>query len=290
MKYFLGIDGGGTKTSYLVIDQNKKIIKEVVGEGTSIDTYSIDDIKMRLTENISKLPYTFSGVFAGIGGVVSKLDSELIIKIIKSCNNVKGKVDAANDTVNALRGALDDNKGIVLIAGTGAVAYGRNGHLSHTCGGYGYVEGDVGSAYYLGFYALKDLSRVFDGRTKDSDFTRALSKEINCYNRQDLINYFNNLSRKDTAKLARIVTKYQNDIYAQDIILTAALEVQLMIKTVYNNCKFKKCKFSIIGGLGNANTLYKKQVLRNLPKGVKYVPKIYDANYGAALLALELTK
>lgn len=288
MKYYLGIDGGGTKTSYLVIDKNKKIIKEIVSLGTSIDTYPIKEVEKRILTNINKFNYKFAGVHAGLGGIRSSKDINDIVKIIKKSNKVVGKVNASNDVNNALRGSLNSKNGIVLISGTGAVAYGQNGKISHRVGGYGYKEGDIGSAYYLGYRAIQCLAKVIDKRCKANAFTNELAKEIKCFTHSDMCRYFNNAQRKDIANLAKIVTKYQNNPIAKKIILDAANEVILMIKTVYRECKFKSCKFSIIGSLGNADTLFKKTILNGLPKQIKFINKIYDANYGAAILASEL--
>lgn len=288
MKYYLGIDGGGTKTSYLVIDENKKTVVEVSHEGTSIDTYTIQLVKERLLAGIESLPYQFSGVYAGLGGVISVKDIETIEDILKSAKNVIGKVGAGNDVTNALAGALNNQDGIILIAGTGSVAYGKNKDKTHRAGGYCYLEGDIGSAYYLGRYALCYLARVIDKRFPISEFAKELMQKTNCYDFSSLAKYIVAVSRIDVAKLAQVVTKYEKDPYALEIMNDAIDGTLLMINTVFRECGFKKANFSIIGGLGNSKTIYRELLLKKLDPRITYVDKKYEAVYGSALLAFSL--
>jgi len=287
-KYYLGIDGGGTKTSYLVIDENKKIVKEITSLGTAIDTYPIDLVKKRLLKNINSFKYKFSGIYAGIGGITSKKDIELIKHIIASSKNCIGKVNANNDVTNALEGALNGD-GIILIAGTGAVVYGKNKRTTHRAGGYGYKEGDAGSSYYLGYRALQHLARVVDNRLPLTPFSKELIKDTKCSDFSNLAKFINKADRSYIASLAVIVTKHaKSNKYAAEIINDAIDEVLTMIYTVYRECGFKKTNFSIIGGLGNANSLYKELLLKGLNNNIVYIKKKHEASYGASLLAYKL--
>lgn len=290
MKYYLGIDGGGTKTSFLVIDENKKIISETFSSGTSIDTYPIEIVKKKLINNIEKLPYKFESVYAGLGGITSKKDIELIKSILKEAKNVTGKVDAGNDVTNALSGALNNEDGIILIAGTGSVAYGRNKGKNHRAGGYGYLEGDIGSAYNLGHNALCYLAKVIDKRLPSSKFAKELMDKINCYDFSSLAKYFESASRSEIASLAQVVTQNENNCNALEIINNAVKGALLMINTVFRECEFDKCNFSIIGGLGNSKTIYTRLLLENLDNRITFKPKQYEASYGSAILALALNK
>lgn len=288
MKYYLGIDGGGTKTTYQVIDENKKIVDETTSNGTSIDTYPMEEVKKRLLTNINKFKYKFSGIYAGLGGITSNKDIEMIKKILKSSKNCVGKVGAGNDVTNALEGAVNGD-GIVLIAGTGSVAYGKNKTITHRSGGYGSKEGDSGSSYFLGMKALQYLARVIDKRFPESSFSKDLCKEIKCCDFSSYAKFLYAADRSYIASLAVFVTKHaKTNKYARYIVELAVDEALLMINTVFRECKFKKAIFSIIGGLGNADTLYKELLLKKLNKNITFIPKKYEASYGSSLLAIKL--
>lgn len=297
-KYYLGIDGGGSKTAFCIIDEENKIVFEKTCGPTSLDTIDYKDVKNVFIEGVNQFTHKIESVFAGIGGIAN--DSQIkriccILKELPICDE-HTKVEAGNDVINALYGSLNGNDGIVLIAGTGSVCFGKNQGKFVRVGGYCYQEGDAGSGYDLGFKALQYFARVLDHRYPESNFSKAISKEINCYNYQDLVNYFTKLAnRTEIAKLSKIVTKYSNDENAKRIIEQAIDEVILMIKTVHKSLKFneKMVLFSIVGSLGNADTYYKEYLLnrlREVSDNIVFQPKIYEASYGSALKAKEIVE
>ena len=294
-KYYLGIDGGGSKTAFSIIDKNNEVVfKKVVG-ATALDTVSLEIIKERFNEGIEGFNGCVSGVFAGLGGIVNQSQIDKIKEIIRSlpvCNE-KTKIEAGNDVINALYGGLGGQDGIILIAGTGSVCFGKNKDIYARSGGYCYQEGDAGSGYDLGISALRYLARVLDGRCNESEFSKDLVNATNCNSYEALANYFINASRTQVASLSKIVTKHQENNYAKKIISNGVSEVLEMIRAVFNRLNFENetVELSVIGSLGNANTLYKTMLLEGLKEissKIIFVEKRYDADYGSALKAKEV--
>lgn len=291
--YYLGIDGGGTKTAFVVIDDNNKIVYESIKGPTSIDTVPFDVTINTINEEINKIEYKLDSVFAGLGGIISKEHKDKLREAILENSKVKdAKVECDNDIIQAFYGSLDGKDGIAIIAGTGSVAYGINNNQSFRVGGYGYQEGDAGSAYALGHGAMCHLARVIDTRLPASKFSKELQDYIKCYDNIQLTNYIVNSTRTEVAKLAKIVTANQDDKYAKKIISDNVDEMIGMIKAVYKKLEFKNgCYFSIIGSLGNADTLYKKLLLKRIKtinRNIKYIPKVHEASFGAALRAKKI--
>ena len=292
-RYYLGIDGGGTKTSYAVIDDDKNILYRSVGGPSSIDTLPLESVKKTILEETSKIPYKVSFVYAGIGGIVSQDGIDKVNNILKDikCLENKDNVDSGNDVNNALFGALDGKDGIILISGTGSVAFGKHNNKYHRTGGYSYKEGDAGSAYDLGFKALQHLARVLDKREKNSQFAEKLKETINCYDYQSLANFFNEANRTQIASLAKIVTQFENDKYAKKIIINSANEAANLVNTTYRVLRFNtKTPLSIIGSLGNAKTLYRDILLSKLNKNIEVIDAIYNPTIGACLKSKSLYK
>ena len=203
------------------------------------------------------------------------------------------KIDAGNDVINALYGGLGGKDGIILIAGTGSVCFGKNKDLYARSGGYCYQEGDAGSGYDLGMSALRHLARVLDGRCEETAFSKDLISATNCNSYETLAAYFINSSRTQVASLSKIVTKHQDNIYAKKIISNGVNEVLEMIRAVFNRLNFtdETVELSVIGSLGNANTLYKEMLLSGLKQissKIVFVEKRFDADYGSALKAKEV--
>lgn len=292
-KYFLGIDGGGSKTAFIVIDSDNQVVyKNKVGS-TALDTVDDDLLRANLESGISTYKGKVDSIFAGIGGIASTEQIGKVKGILSQLKCCKSDtiVDANNDVYNALFGGLGGEDGIILIAGTGSVSFGKYNNNYARSGGYCYQEGDAGSSYYLGKRALQHLARVIDGRMPSSDFSKDVSATINCDDYETLAEYFISANRKQVAQLSQVVTRNQKDVFARRIIEEGVEEALSMVCAVYRKLGFPaKVPFTIIGSLGNADTLYKKMFLQRLKEelpNVEYRDKVFEPNFGAALKAKE---
>ena len=293
-KYYLGIDGGGTKTAFIVVDDNNEIVYQNVLGPSSLDTVSLIDIEKLLLTESNNIPYTISAIFAGIGGISCDNDKQLICNILSKfdCLLPNGKVEADNDVINALYGALCAKDGIVIIAGTGSVAFGKWNSKYARSGGYCYQEGDAGSAYYIGYRALQYLARVIDGRKEESTLSKELMEITKCNDYSSLASYFVNATRTQIAKLSPVVCNNESK-EAIEIVEDAVDEMIEMIKAVHKRLEIQnsECLFSVIGSLGNNSELYKGLLLNKLEKinsYIKFIDKMHDASFGAALKAKSL--
>lgn len=289
-KYYLGIDGGGTKTAFCLIDETLNICETIYAGPTSLDT--VDEATTRA--NLAKLEsFPLDGkivsCFAGIGGIANAEDQQKVIKMLKGFSILsEAIIEADNDVVNALVGGIGKTEGIVCIIGTGSVAFGIHNGKRHRCGGYCYQEGDAGSSYDLGKKSLQHLARVYDKRLRPSAFSEEVAKSALVNDYVSLVKYFTSSSRTMVASLAKTVTKASDNEYARAIMDQGALEIILMIKTVYNELNFEKTDLAIIGSLGNADTYYRLKLIDELKKqlpNVSLIDNRFSAHYGAALMA-----
>lgn len=297
-KLYLGIDGGGTKTKVIIIDENDKIIYEGIGGPSSIDTVSSDvtfkSIQEALT-NFDSSNLSFEGVFAGIGGIVFKKDKQLVKKLIQKLEGVtkNTKIIAENDMHNALYSGLLFDEGMALIAGTGMVAFGKDlkGN-THKCAGWGYKEGEIGSGYSLGKFALSYMIRCYDGRLPMSDLAKEIAYEVELEKATDIIEIMDKMheARTDVARLSPIVCKYANlgDSFAREFIDYATNEIKLAIKGVYTNISLKDKQLVIVGGLGNADGYFKEklhQKILEIDPNIKIIAPKIDPALAAAMMA-----
>jgi len=302
MKYFLGIDGGGTKTKVCLIDETGTILGYGNGGPSSIDTVdaltTFTSIKNALQE-ISSLPmkpFHLHGIFAGLGGVVTQNDkislSTLLLDLPYTDASTQISVD--NDAINALASGELGQAGMVLIVGTGMVAYGQNPFgQTHKAGGWGYKEGDAGSSYDLGVQALKTLSRAFDKRIETSNFIQALAHHVGMKNSIDIIPIMDQYWGQRTliASLAPFVTKFANlgDYHAKAIIDKATDELALCVRAVYQNITYPNAHLVVVGSLGNADGYFKDQLhqkIQAISPLIKIIAPSIDPAYAAAKLAL----
>jgi N-acetylglucosamine kinase-like BadF-type ATPase len=88
------------------------------------------------------------------------------------------RVAVGDDAAIALRATLPTGPGLVLIAGTGSIAYAENGDRCVRMGGLGYLAGDEGSAYAMGLAAVRLYGRVLDGRARADETTDLVARAL----------------------------------------------------------------------------------------------------------------
>lgn len=156
-KYFLGIDGGATKTMFALADNNGCVIKHVcLGPCNPIDI-GMEKSKQIFADGIKAIcgdiPLTSVSLFAGISGV-SKGNNEQLL-LTEYFNRMKfADVSVENDAANIISAGLGDGNGIAVIMGTGCIAFSKIGEELTQYGGYGYLFDNGGDGYNLGRDAI----------------------------------------------------------------------------------------------------------------------------------------
>lgn len=180
ISYLLGIDGGGTKTEFLLTDINKKVMKRIKLGASNPSNIGIDKTLALLTQGIKLIcediaPSEIS-VFAGIAGSGNDEIQNSIYRHLISLGFAF--VGNSSDTFNALKAALDDNDGIAVIMGTGTVAFGRSGTELFRSGGYGYMIDKGGSGFCLGSDALNSAFEFSDQRGGSEIIYELISEKL----------------------------------------------------------------------------------------------------------------
>src|SRR5688572_17810171 len=166
--YVLGIDAGGTKTVCYLADVNGRIVGEGRGGGANLQAHGELEVEKVLHAVIEDaigdraiLPVS---VCLGVAGVDREEDDRIVRGIMRRLG-YRSHLLVVNDALVALVAGAGDDAGIVLIAGTGSIAYGVSGDgYAARAGGWGFVLGDEGSGYWIGREALTAVVRQADGR------------------------------------------------------------------------------------------------------------------------------
>lgn len=165
----VGLDGGGTKVNVAVADLDGKVLGGGTAGPCNIAAMSAPDAFksaraacLAALVSAGKLPEDVVAVCAGVAGVShAERRVEFAALVQELFPNARVAVDP--DYAIAFTGATGGAPGIVVIAGTGSVAYGENGAgLGHKTGGYGYLIDDSGSGYGVGREALDAVLRAAD--------------------------------------------------------------------------------------------------------------------------------
>lgn len=171
MKLFLGLDGGGSKTAAVLLDEEANIVGNGVGGPGNIATQSEQTLESSvrtaydaacLNAGVDANEIELSGVCAGVAGYSvepKRLQYEELLKAVFP----ESHLQVEPDYLIAHWGATHGSHGIVVIAGTGAVTFGKN-ELGASCrvDGLGFLLGDRGSGFNLGIRALKHTLDTLD--------------------------------------------------------------------------------------------------------------------------------
>ena len=173
MGYYLGIDGGGTKTLAVIRDADGHECGRGTGGAGNIAFNDAAVVARSVRTAVADacqsagLPAThFAAVCAGMAGYSVESRRAAFAETLRS-EVLSDRYRLEPDYVIAYWGASEGEPGVVIIAGTGAVAYGRNAKgETHKEDGYGYLLGDRGSGFNLGLYALRyTLDKMQHGRS-----------------------------------------------------------------------------------------------------------------------------
>jgi N-acetylglucosamine kinase-like BadF-type ATPase len=166
--HVIGIDAGGTKTVCLLADDRGLIVSEGRGPGANLHVageLGVERVLHEVMEDaIGDRGVTPAAICLGIAGV-DRDDEARTVRAIMHRIAQQSRVLVVNDALIALVAGAQDAPGIVIIAGTGSIAYGRNqrGEVARA-GGWGHMIGDEGSGYWIGREALAAVMRAADGR------------------------------------------------------------------------------------------------------------------------------
>lgn len=195
--YILGIDCGGTSTEALLTTIEGIVIGRGQGGPANYTANGIQRVAKSALEAISgclsqgELDLTslqHEGVFLALG--VSGAGREPEMAAIRQAMENEGfaHVVVSHDATIALLGALGGADGVVVIAGTGSIAYGLSEQRSSRVGGWGYLLGDEGSAFWIALRALQHVMWGYDGRAaQDQVLLKAVSTYFNITNPAQLV-------------------------------------------------------------------------------------------------------
>ncbi len=260
--HVLGIDVGGTKTVCLLANQQGEIVAQGREEGANLQgagELSLEKVLHSVMEKTladqNVLP---SAICLGIAGVDRAADEAIVRSIMKRIG-YKAKILVVNDALIALEAGIGTQPGIVIVAGTGSIAYGRNANgEASRAGGWGYVLGDEGSGYWIGRLALRAVVRHADGRGRMTALTPRLLSHFGVERAAELIQkiYHEDVPPSAIASLARYVqqSRDEGDMVAGAILNRAADELMTAATAVMSRLELADADFAFVlaGGMFHA--------------------------------------
>ncbi len=233
-RFFVGVDGGATRTRAVVLDEAGRELARAEGRQAIANAKephlaagSVADVSERAAR-AAGLELPAEGLFAGLTGA-GREDNRLAVEQELLRMGVARKVRIGTDFITAFHDAFGNGPGILLIAGTGSSSMGRGEDGRETrCGGWGHHLGDEGSGYALGAAALRIAAWQDDGRAPVTGLPAAILAHLKLERVQDLIPWAAAAAKKEVAALAPIVgaAAAEGDPAAQEIVARAVLDLE----------------------------------------------------------------
>ena len=245
MRTYLGIDGGGSKTAFVLIDESGHVLaSHTEGPAYYLET-GWDAMQAMLARGIratldkAALPSP-SVEFAFLGLPAYGEDSRLVSALDAAASPTlqPGRYRCANDAVCGWAGALACQDGINLIAGTGSIAYGEFNGRSARAGGWGELFSDEGSGYWIAREGLNLFSRMSDGRSARGALYDILRRHFGLQSDLDLcaaVYDESQIQRSKLAALAPLVAQaaIAGDVQALALFSRAAEELIQLVDAVH---------------------------------------------------------
>ncbi len=249
----LGIDGGGSKIRCLAADPDGNIL----GFGTGGPVNQLFTERDRIVSNISEAVSASIGkldrVRVKIACCGAPASEELLREGIQRIVDIDQVVNRG-ELLTSLIGSFLVDKGIVVIAGTGSLAGGKNPEGKvFSCGGWGPLIGDEGSGYWIGLKAINAASKSADRRFPYTVLKDKIVEYFKLHNIAQLVDqvYRKGISRYEIAQISPLVTgsAEEGDRIAQEILEEAGRELALLTKTVIRELSYSDSKISTVGGV-----------------------------------------
>jgi Predicted N-acetylglucosamine kinase len=303
---YLGVDGGGTKTQVVLINQEKQVLAEAFAGASNPLRVGIEKAAANIFTAVNKA-CDISGksrgdivaIECGLAGVRREDLRQVMRKLIIQHFRIK-KVEVVTDAEIALYGTTLGKEGLVVIAGTGSVCIGQNSKgRKFSAGGWGPLAGDEGGGAGIARRAMQAIAKASDGRGKPTSLSEVAVEYFRAGRLEDLsvAIYAPQIDNARIAGFARYVIEeaQKGDEVSIELLEEAGKELGLAAKAVIRELKLERRKFPIgtVGGIFNAGELVTKPLIETVheiaPKAYITKPKFAPA-VAAAEMAFELYK
>jgi N-acetylglucosamine kinase-like BadF-type ATPase len=246
----LGIEGGGTKTTWAVIDERGTVLIRGKASQGNLQVLS-DEGLMDLVKSIALGvgEYKVAGIGAAFAGCHLERERERLRRALRALFPFANKIVVGEDTHSALAGAHGNEDGICVIAGTGSNTFGRRGDRFAKAGGWGHLFADLGSSYDTARRGLQAVYEKFDFSCEVGVLGKKFLAETGQSSLQELVPWILEHSSKTyVAALARCVldAAMEGDEMALDVLRVGACSLALRVGAVARRLALKRSRVGLI--------------------------------------------
>jgi N-acetylglucosamine kinase-like BadF-type ATPase len=296
--HVLGVDGGGSATRSVIISTEGEVLATAEAGPSNPITIGAERALANILEAVDEAS-TRCGVHEFLAsrlGVAGTDRSRLRQELLDGMRTSFGDTAIVSDAASALAGGTGCRPGVVVIAGTGSIAYGENG-LGETArsGGWGWRLGDEGSGYTIGLKAIMAALRAQDGRDPETVLKQKIVSHLGLGRLEDIIDWVYEPGRepRDIAYLVPLVreAEAEGDEAAALVMAEAGAELGFVANAVIRRLGMSgEFPVSLNGGVFKQPSGYiiafEEVLRREAPESALIKPRMPPL-LGSGLLALK---
>lgn len=307
MGYLLGVDGGGTKTEFVLVDSGGRVVASHQGGSCYYIQIGFNGLHELMAEGITAVlaqvsarPDDIDFAFFGLPAYGEDSVAEAMLDVVPEAVLGHRRYVCGNDMICGWAGSLGGADGINIVAGTGSIGYGEHAGRSARGGGWGEIFSDEGSAHWIAISGLNAFSRMGDGRLAKGPlydiFMQAMELKIDL----DICGHVfgrETPTRDKIAAMSKLVAQAagQGDVAALRIFDTAAFELAAIVDAIRHRLHYapgEQIALSYSGGVFNCGALILEPFRRHLGalralfdlRRPLYAPSVGSAIYAARVL------
>jgi N-acetylglucosamine kinase-like BadF-type ATPase len=303
IKYFLGVDGGGTNCRAVVVDELCTVRGEGRAEAANFHRVGLETAIRHIVSAVGSAcnragiePEQITAACIGLAGVSHPNHHRRMLSALKEALPITDVI-LETDARVALAGATGNQPGIVIIAGTGSIACGINarGRFARA-GGWGPTIGDEGSGSYIGRRALEAIVMAYDYRGEPTMMMEPVLRYFGVSSPPELppVIYDSPTDvQSRIAQLSKIVVKsaQEGDKVARAIIRDAAVELAKAAIAVIEQLKMEKDSFTVayVGGVFESGELILstlREEIQKIATNAEIAPPLDPPVIGAVKLVM----
>ena len=253
VQYYLGIDGGGTKTAFALVDACGTQLASLTLGASNPNDIGLDATCALLGDGIERVSRGIDratvSLFAGIAGAATGDNAARITAFLRTLGFARA--ECQSDLSLSLATCLGDSDGIAVIMGTGAVAMGRCQGKLFRAGGYGYLLGDAGSGFALGQGAILSALQAEDGSGAPTLLRDMVAAECGKDRVLDALSDFYRGGKTEIARYAPLIFKAhaQGDAVATEILVRNVCAIAANVRALADRMGKDELRVGLCGGL-----------------------------------------
>ncbi|HLV86561.1 MAG TPA: BadF/BadG/BcrA/BcrD ATPase family protein [Candidatus Sulfotelmatobacter sp.] len=283
MPYYLGIDGGGTKTTCAVGDETRALATSTTGASNVVrvgELHARESLQSAIRQACAAAgisPAQISGTCVGASGAARPEIAAIVHGALAEV--ISEPIEVVGDMEIALEAAFGAGAGVVVIAGTGSIAFGRDqqGNTARA-GGWGFAISDEGSAHWIGRAAVSAVLRENDMNsrpvTDQEGLAASVCKAWGVRSVPDLVRAANSIPPPDFAALFRVVVA-SNDTLAGEVLSGAGRELAhlatVVIERLFPETNGSAVPVAVAGGVFRHSNVVREAFYNELRRLVQLI-------------------